>query len=63
MCNVKILESQLSDEEKKRNLKNLYYTIVKIAKQQKERNIDVSDCFYTKEEYEKLKREEPESFI
>lgn len=60
---IKIIENNLTEDELKHNLKSLCNTILKIAKQQKERNIDVSNCFIKTSEYEKLKKENPENFI
>lgn len=41
--------------DKKKNLKNIYEVINKIARQHKEKGEDVSNWFYTKTEFEQLK--------
>lgn len=60
---IKIIENDLTESELKQNLKSLCNVILKIAKQQKERGIDVSNCFMEISEYERLKNEKPDNFI
>lgn len=60
---VVILDNNLSIEEERRNLKNIYDVVFNIAKAQKARGIDVSSVFISKSEYENLKLEHPENFI
>lgn len=43
-------------DNQKKNLKNIYDVINKIAMQHKEKGEDVSDWFYTKEEFEEIKK-------
>ncbi len=63
MEEVIVIENNLTEEEKKNNLKKLYDVISKIGKQQRERGIDVSSSFMTIDEYNKLKLKKPENFI
>jgi len=43
-------------DNKRQNLKNIYDVINKIARQHKEKGEDVSDWFYTKEQFEEIKK-------
>ncbi len=52
-----------SMEKLKHNLKNLYDVINKIAKQHSENGEDVSDWFYTKDEFEKIKKNPKNTII
>ena len=44
-------------DKKRQNLMNIYDVINKIARNHKERGEDVSDWFYTKEEFEEIKKD------
>ena len=44
-------------DNKRQNLKNIYDVINKIARQHKEKGEDVSDWFYTKEQFEEIKKD------
>lgn len=44
-------------EKKKQNLLNIYDVINKIARNHKAKGEDVSDWFYTKEEFEQIKKD------
>lgn len=48
--NIEIYDSDLTESEKKENLKNLYKTINSIAKEQAEKGINTDDWFYSKSE-------------
>lgn len=50
-------------DKQKQNLKNVYDVINKIARNHKAKGEDVSDWFYEKEEFEKLKKEPKNRFI
>ena len=58
--NTKIIEKEnnLSIEEKKDNLTHLYDVLNEIAKRQYEEGIDISDCFYTEEQYKEILKED-----
>ena len=44
-------------DNKRQNLKNVYDVINKIARQHKEKGEDVSGWFYTKEQFEEIKKD------
>ena len=44
-------------DNQKKNLQNVYDVINKIARNHKEKGEDVSDWFYTKEEFEQIKND------
>ena len=44
-------------DNKRQNLKNIYDVINKIARQHKEKGEDVSSWFYTKKEFEEIKKD------
>lgn len=48
--------SNVTPEEKKQNLKNIYDVVNRIADSQREKGINVDDWFYTQEELEELKK-------
>ena len=50
-------------EKKKQNLKNIYDVINKIARNHREKGEEVDDWFFTKEEYEELKKDENNKFL
>lgn len=50
-------------DDKKKNLKNIYDVINKIARQHKERGEDVSSWFYKKSEIDELKKNPKNEFI
>ena len=50
------LISNVTQEEKKQNLKNIYDVINKIADSQREKGKNVDDWFYTQEEINKIKK-------
>ena len=50
------IDNNLSMDEKRENLRNLYDAINDIAKSLWEKGEDVSKYFYTKEEYEEIKK-------
>lgn len=50
-------------DNQKKNLKNIYDVINKIARQHKEKGEDVSDWFYTKTQVEELKKDPKNKFI
>ena len=47
----------------KQNLKNIYDVINKIARQHKERGEDVSNWFYTKSQFEEIKKDPKNKII
>lgn len=49
-------------DKQKQNLKNVYDVINKIARQHKEKGEDVSDWFYSKEDFKEIKKN-PENRI
>lgn len=50
-------------EATKTTLQNIYDVANKIAKNLQKRGIDVSDCFFTKEEWEAAKKNKDFKFI
>ncbi len=44
-------------DKQKQNLKNIYDVINKIARQHKEKGEDVSSWFYSKEEFNEIKKD------
>lgn len=44
-------------DKKKQNLMNIYDVINKIARNHQEKGEDVSDWFYTKDEFEQIKKD------
>lgn len=60
---IEIYSSDLSKEEQKNNLVNLYKTINQIADTQRSKGNDVNDWFYTKNELEKMKKSGKYNFL
>ena len=50
-------------DKQKQNLKNVYDVINKIARQHKEKGEDVSSWFYTKSEFEEIKKDQKNKVI
>lgn len=61
--NIEIYDSDLTETEKKENLKNLYRTINSIAKEQAEKGIDTSDWFYSKSELNSISNDKKYNFL
>ena len=55
--------SDVSEEEKKENIKGVYNTIHKIARNKMEQGIDVSDWFYTKEQISQMEKSGEYNFL
>ncbi len=55
--------SDVTKEENKKNLENIYNTIRKIATNKVEQGIDVSNWFYTQEEIEAMKKSGKYNFL
>lgn len=55
--------SDVTKEENKKNLENIYNTIRKIATNKVEQGIDVSGWFYTQEEIEAMKKSGKYNFL
>ena len=55
--------SSCTEEEKKKNLKNLYDVINEIADEQRLAGKNVDNWFYTNEELEEMKRKKDERLI
>lgn len=55
--------SNVTKEEKKQNLKNIYDTINKIADEQRLAGNNVDNWFYTQQELEELKRNNSSKLI
>lgn len=53
---IEVYDSDISDEERKRNLISLYKTINEIADNKRKEGKNVDDWFYTKERLEEMKK-------
>ena len=53
---IEIYSSDISEEEKKTNLVNLYKTINDIAEKQRSQGHNVDDWFYSKKELDQMKK-------
>lgn len=60
---IEIYSSNLSKEEKKQNLINLYKTINQIADSQRAEGKNVDNWFYTKAELENMKKSGKYNFL
>lgn len=56
--NTKIIEidSNLSIEEKRKNLKNVYKVMNEIGKELFDKGVDLSNYFFSKSQYEELQK-------
>ncbi len=60
---IEIYTSEISKEEQKENLNNLYKTINQIADNQREKGNNVDNWFYSKSELEKMKESGKYNFL
>lgn len=60
---IEIYTSEISIEEQKENLTNLYKTINQIADSQREKGNNVDNWFYSKKELEKMKESGKYNFL
>lgn len=60
---IEIYTSEISKEEQKENLTNLYKTINQIADNQREKGNNVDNWFYSKKELEKMKESGKYNFL
>lgn len=60
---IEIYSSDLSDQEKKTNLSNLYKVINKIASNQQEKGRNVDDWFFTAEELKNAEKSGNYNFL
>lgn len=60
---IEIYNSDISKNEQKENLTNLYKTINSIANNQREKGINVDDWFYTKKQINDMKKSNNYNFL
>lgn len=60
---INFIQNNLSDEERRKNLKDLYDYINKLADKYEKKGINVDSWFYTEEEIKILKSNEKYKFI
>lgn len=60
---INFIENNLSDEERRKNLKDLYDYVNKLADKYEKKGVDVNSWFYKEEEIETLKKDKKYKFI
>lgn len=60
---IEIYDSEISEEEQRANLVNLYKTINEIADNQRKQGRNVDDWFYSKAQLEQMKRSGEYKFL
>ena len=60
---ITFIENNLSNEERKRNLKDLYDYINKLADKYEKQGVDVTSWFYTEKQIERMKKNSKYKFI
>ena len=60
---IEIYDSEISIEEQKNNLFNLYKTVNNIAESQRKKGNNVDDWFYSKKELEKMEKSGNYNFL
>ncbi len=60
---ITFIENNLSNEERKQNLKDLYDYINKLADKYEKQDVDVTSWFYTEKQIERMKKNKKYKFI